>query len=70
MRFVKDANDPRWWGEVRDPEIVRVKIDGVNYYQVWQDYAMIDQFKSRAPAKRLVKLMEELNEGSLCEEGQ
>lgn len=44
---------------LKDPEVIRVKIDGRNWYQVWMDGALIDSFKSRAPAKRLVKTLED-----------
>lgn len=56
---LRDPTDTSHWGELRDPEIIRVKIDGKNIYQVWMDYAKIDEFKTRAPAKRLVKWLED-----------
>lgn len=49
---------------LQDPVVTRVKIDGRNWYQVWQDEALIDQYKSRPPANRLVKELEALNVGS------
>lgn len=55
---LKKPNDPQWWGEVRDPEIVRVPREGGNWYEVWMDYGLIDRFKTRAPAKRLVAWLE------------
>ena len=52
------ADDTSRWGEIRDPEIIRRKVDGVNWYEVWMDYALIEKYKSRPPAKRLVAQLE------------
>ena len=59
LNRVYPADDASRWGELRDPEIIRRKVDGVNWYEVWCDYALIDKFKSRPPAKRLVKWLED-----------
>ena len=52
LNKIYPADDTSRWGEVRDPEIIRKKIEGINWYEVWMDYALIDKYKSRAPAKR------------------
>ena len=59
LNKIYPADDHTRWGEVRDAEIIRRKVDGVNWYEVWMDYALIDKYKSRAPAKRLVKWLED-----------
>lgn len=45
---------------LQDPVVTRVKKDGRNWYQVWMDGCLIDEFKSRPPANRLAKELEDL----------
>ena len=59
LNKIYPADDTSRWGEIRDPEIIREKVDGQNWYKVYMDYALIDKFKTRAPAKRLVEWLEE-----------
>ena len=53
----------RRYPPLSDAEVIRVKIDGKNYYQVHMDGVMIDDFKTRPPAVAMAKkLMEDLDE--------
>lgn len=48
--------------KLQDPCIERVRVADQNQYVVWMDQQIIEVFKSRQSANKLVKLLNKLNE--------